>query len=76
MRLAAMQKFDPIVRLMRSERERFPELEKTFTTDLELDQWQARMGGASASRDRDGGPGRVRAALTTGGQSLPRSVGG
>jgi len=40
MRLAAMQKFDPIVRLMRAERERFPELEKTFTTDLELNQWQ------------------------------------
>jgi AcrR family transcriptional regulator len=40
MRLGAMQKFDPIMRLMRGERERFPELEKTFTTDLELDQWQ------------------------------------
>ena len=40
MRLAAIQKFDPIVRLMRAERERFPELEQTFTTGLELDQWK------------------------------------
>ena len=40
MRLAAIQKFDPIVRLMSAERERFPELEKTFTTGLELDQWK------------------------------------
>ena len=40
MRLAAIQMFDPIVRLMRAERDRFPELEKTFTTGLELDQWK------------------------------------
>src|SRR3954453_20389404 len=40
MRLAGAQPFDPIVRLMNSERERFPELQKTFTTGLELDQWK------------------------------------
>jgi AcrR family transcriptional regulator len=39
-RLAAVQRFDPIVRLMNAERERFPELQKTFTTGLELDQWK------------------------------------
>jgi AcrR family transcriptional regulator len=39
-RLAAVQTFDPIVRLVSSERERFPELQKTFTTGLELDQWK------------------------------------
>jgi AcrR family transcriptional regulator len=40
MRLAAVQTFDPIVRLVNAERERFPELQKTFTTGLELDQWK------------------------------------
>jgi AcrR family transcriptional regulator len=40
MRLAAMQTFEPIVRLVTAERERFPELQKTFTTGLELDQWK------------------------------------
>jgi AcrR family transcriptional regulator len=40
MRLAAMQTFEPIVRLVATERERFPELQKTFTTGLELDQWK------------------------------------
>ena len=40
MRLAAVQTFDPIVRLMNAERDRFPELQKTFTTGLELDQWK------------------------------------
>jgi AcrR family transcriptional regulator len=40
MRLDAMQRFEPIVRLVASERERFPELQKTFTAGLELDQWQ------------------------------------
>lgn len=39
-RLAAVQQFDPIVRLVTAERERFPELQKTFTTGLELDQWK------------------------------------
>jgi hypothetical protein len=28
------------VRLVTAERERFPELQKTFTTGLELDQWK------------------------------------
>jgi AcrR family transcriptional regulator len=40
MRLAAVQRFDPIVRLVTSERERLPELRKTFTSGLELDQWK------------------------------------
>lgn len=40
MRLAAIQRFDPIVRVVTAERERFPELRKTFTAGLELDQWQ------------------------------------
>ena len=40
MRLDAVQKFDPIVRIVTAERERFPELRKTFTAGLELDQWQ------------------------------------
>ncbi len=40
MRLAATQKFEPIVRIVNAERERFPELRKTFTAGLELDQWQ------------------------------------
>jgi hypothetical protein len=40
MRLDAMQKFEPIMRVVTAERERFPELQKTFTTGLELDQWQ------------------------------------
>ena len=39
-RLATVQTFDPIVRLVNTERERFPELQKTFTTGLELDQWK------------------------------------
>jgi AcrR family transcriptional regulator len=40
MRLDAVQTFDPIVRLVTAERERFPQLRKTFTAGLELDQWQ------------------------------------
>jgi AcrR family transcriptional regulator len=40
MRLAAVQRFDPIARLISSERERFPELQRRFITDLELEQWQ------------------------------------
>jgi AcrR family transcriptional regulator len=40
MRLDATQRFDPIMRLVTSERERFPELRTTFTAGLELDQWQ------------------------------------
>ena len=40
MRLDAIQKFDPIVRLVTAEQERFPQLRKTFTAGLELDQWQ------------------------------------
>jgi AcrR family transcriptional regulator len=40
MRLAAMQKFEPIMRVVTAERERFPELQKTFTAGLELDQWK------------------------------------
>jgi len=40
MRLAALQRFDPIVRLINAERERFPELRRLFTTGLELDQWK------------------------------------
>ena len=39
-RLAAVQTFDPIVRLVNTERKRFPELQRTFTTGLELDQWK------------------------------------
>jgi hypothetical protein len=40
MRLDAIQTFDPIVRLVTAEQERFPELRKSFTAGLELDQWQ------------------------------------
>jgi AcrR family transcriptional regulator len=40
MRLEAVWRFDPIVRLVSSERERFPELRQRFITDLELDQWR------------------------------------
>ena len=40
MRLDALQRFEPIVRLVTAERERFPELQKTFTTGLQLDQWK------------------------------------
>jgi AcrR family transcriptional regulator len=40
MRLDAIKKFEPIVRMVTAERERFPELRKTFTAGLELDQWQ------------------------------------
>jgi len=40
MRLDAMQRFEPIVRLVTTERERFPELRRSFTAGLELDQWQ------------------------------------
>jgi AcrR family transcriptional regulator len=40
MRLDAMQKFEPIMRVVTAERERFPELQKTFTAGLELDQWK------------------------------------
>ena len=42
MRLAAVQTFDPVVRLVNAEQDRFPELQKTFTTGLELDQWKIR----------------------------------
>jgi AcrR family transcriptional regulator len=44
MRLDAMQRFEPIVRLVGAERQRFPELRKTFTAGLELDQWQLGWG--------------------------------
>jgi AcrR family transcriptional regulator len=40
MRLDAIQRFEPIVRLVNAERDRFPELRTTFTAGLELDQWQ------------------------------------
>jgi AcrR family transcriptional regulator len=40
MRLDAMQKFEPVMRVVTAERERFPELRKTFTAGLELDQWR------------------------------------
>jgi AcrR family transcriptional regulator len=40
MRLDAVQTFDPIVRLVTAEQERFPELRTSFTARLELDQWQ------------------------------------
>ncbi len=40
MRLDAMRRFAPIMRVVSAERERFPELQKTFTAGLELDQWQ------------------------------------
>jgi AcrR family transcriptional regulator len=39
MRLDAIQRFDPIVRLVMTERERFPELQQRFTSGLELDRW-------------------------------------
>ena len=39
MRLAAIQRFAPIMRLITTERERFPQLQQTFTAGLELDQW-------------------------------------
>lgn len=42
MRLDAIGRFAPIMRLVTAERERFPELQKTFTAGLELDQWQVR----------------------------------
>lgn len=40
MRLDALQQFEPIMRMVTAERERFPGLQKTFTAGLELDQWQ------------------------------------
>jgi AcrR family transcriptional regulator len=40
MRLDAIQRFAPVMRVVTAERERFPELQKTFTAGLELDQWQ------------------------------------
>jgi AcrR family transcriptional regulator len=40
MRLSAVQTFDPIVRLITAERERFPELQRLFTSGLELNQWK------------------------------------
>src|SRR3954452_13153330 len=40
MRLDAVQHFEPIVRLITAERERFPELRHRFITDLELNQWK------------------------------------
>jgi AcrR family transcriptional regulator len=40
MRLDAIQRFEPIVRMVTAERERFPELRKSFTGGLELDRWQ------------------------------------
>jgi AcrR family transcriptional regulator len=40
MRLDAIRRFDPITRVVNAERERFPELQKTFTAGLELDRWQ------------------------------------
>ncbi len=61
MRLAAVQRFDPIVRLVAAERERVPELQKTFTTGLELEQW--RLGW-----DEHPLPGVVMAALVGYGQ--------
>ncbi len=40
MRLEAVQRFEPIVRLITAERARFPELRRRFVTDLELNQWK------------------------------------
>ena len=40
MRLDATQKFEPVMRLVTAERTRFPQLQKTFTAGLELDQWR------------------------------------
>jgi AcrR family transcriptional regulator len=40
MRLDAMQRFAPVMRVVTAERERFPELQRTFTAGLELDQWR------------------------------------
>jgi len=40
LRLDAMRTFEPIMRLVTAERERFPDLQKAFTAALELDQWQ------------------------------------
>jgi len=40
MRLRAMRRFQPIMRLITAERERFPELQRMFTTALEFDQWK------------------------------------
>lgn len=42
MRLDALRQFAPIMRVVTAERARFPELQKTFTAGLELDQWQVR----------------------------------
>ena len=61
MRLDATQRFDPIMRLVTAERERFPELRKSFTAGLELDQWQLGW-------DQHRLPGIVMAALVGYGQ--------
>jgi AcrR family transcriptional regulator len=61
MRLDAIQRFEPIVRMVTAERERFPELQKTFTAGLELDQWQVGW-------DEHRLPGVVMAALVGYGQ--------
>jgi AcrR family transcriptional regulator len=60
-RLDAIRRFDPIVRLVTAERERFPELRTSFTAGLELDRWQV---GWSEHRL----PGVVMAALVGYGQ--------
>ena len=57
----AVQRFEPIVRLMTAERERFHELQKMFTTGLELDQWKLAW-------DEHPLPGIVMAALVGYGQ--------
>jgi AcrR family transcriptional regulator len=61
MRLAAIQRFAPIMRLITTERERFPELQRTFTAGLELDQW-------SVAWDEHSLPAIVMAALVGFGQ--------
>ncbi len=55
MRLDAVQKFDPIVRMVDAgNSERFPELRKSFTAGLELDQWQLGWERPPSSRSRHG----------------------
>ena len=76
MRLAAIQKFDPIVRLMTGRARTVPRAREDVHHRLGARPVEARVGGAPASRDRDGGARRLRAALTVAGQSVPRPPGG
>jgi AcrR family transcriptional regulator len=61
LRLDAIRRFEPVVRLVTAEHDRFPELRKTFTAGLELDQWQVGW-------DEHRLPGVVMAALVGYGQ--------